>query len=361
MRRIIMTLVVFACAIHTDPCVAFDSEGSCRPLTPPARRTHTVVAMGDVMPGGSALRVYRVFGHHRAFGDTTIARLTLHADAAFCNLECPATSASCRFPGKTFTFRTDREAIRELRRAGFDLVSLANNHILDFGVQGLLDTMATCSRYGLAYAGAGMTLDDAARPAIVHRHGIRYGLLAYSMTFPEEFWATPGSPGTAHGQWETVRRDVAHVRPRVDVVLVSFHWGGELTGMPKKYQIDFAHHAIACGADAVLGHHPHVVQPVEIYRSRPVFYSLGNFAFGSFSRSSTSGMAAEIFFTGSSPTKVVLYPLDVDNRRVQYRPSIADPPTARKLLECLRELCEPYGTRVEISGNIGRILIGHSR
>src|SRR5208283_271920 len=171
-----------------------------------------------------------------------------------------------RYKDKEYTFRGMPESLRAVKRAGFDLLSLANNHIMDYGEKGLKDTIRQCQINKLVYAGAGTDRTSALRLGVLKRHGVRYGLLAYSLTFPEEFWARSGKPGTAHPDWAQMGQDIRAARPNVDILIVSFHWGEELKADPKKYQIDFAHYAINSGADVVLGHHPHVPQPIEVYK-----------------------------------------------------------------------------------------------
>jgi poly-gamma-glutamate synthesis protein (capsule biosynthesis protein) len=323
----------------------------------PTSGYRTIVAVGDFMPGGRALGVYGRLGYPSAFGDPGLARLIRSADVSFCNLECPITGSRTPHPGKAFTFRAPPGAIQALRQAGFDLVSLANNHIMDYGAEGLMDTLRHCARQRIAAAGAGPDLEAARRPAVVTRRGVTYGLLAYSMTYPEEFWAADASPGAARGVWGAVRDDIERLRPKVDVLIVSFHWGQELTDRPKPYQVDFARLAVDSGADAVIGHHPHVLQPIEIYRMRPVFYSLGNFFFGSCGRAASSSVAAEIVFDSGAPVKVVLHPIATDSSRTAFMPETAGFGHAKKIVGLIRSISAPFGTRIEEGRSLGTIRI----
>ncbi|MCU0575236.1 MAG: CapA family protein [Desulfobacterota bacterium] len=316
-----------------------------------------LLAVGDIMLSGSARPVFRVKGYAYAFQDRALARLTSRADVAFGNLEYPITRSGSPIKDKKYTFRGSLESLKAVKGAGFDMLSLANNHIMDYGVKGLMDTLMQCRKNRLVHAGAGTDLTTASRPGIVVRNGVRYGLLAYSMTFPEDFWATKDRPGTAHPDITRMDLDIRAVRPAVDILIVSFHWGEELMREPKQYQVGFARYAIRSGADVVVGHHPHVPQAIEIYRGRPIFYSLGNYAFGSISSASTVSIAAETIFQRYNPVQVNIYPLNVSNKEVGFQPRLAKGNTAEKIIAHLREISLPFGTPISFRKGIGTITI----
>jgi poly-gamma-glutamate capsule biosynthesis protein CapA/YwtB (metallophosphatase superfamily) len=320
-------------------------------------RMHSVLSVGDIMLTGSAKSFLRAQGYDHPFQDKNLARLVASADVAFANLEYPVTFKGVRYTDKEYTFRGDPESLSAIRTAGFDLLSIANNHIMDYGEKGLRDTIRQCRKNKFAFTGAGADPASASRLAVIKRHGVRYGLLAYSLTFPEEFWATPGKPGTAHPDWAQVRQDIKEARPRVDILMVSFHWGEELKSEPKKYQLDFAHHAINSGADMVIGHHPHVPQPVEIFKGRPIFYSLGNYAFGAISDNATFSFAPVTRFKDNVPVQVILYPLNVNNQEVGFQPRLLSGTPAKKIIMHLKEISKGFKTDIHYQNGIGRIMI----
>ena len=213
------------------------------------------------------------------------------ADIALVNLECPFTERGRKLP-KNFNFRARRELVRILEQGAVDVASLANNHTADYGRPGIKDTMATLDRAGIAHFGAGMNLDQARRPAILERQGMRLGFLGYyfqadpDMLEPEEVYATRRRPGVAgcYKDLDCVRgqiaEDLERLVPRVDAVIPYFHWGKEGSYEVRDYQIALAHQCVDMGCKAVLGAHPHRVQGIEIYRGAPIFYSLGNFVYG---------------------------------------------------------------------------------
>jgi len=220
-----------------------------------------------------------------------VADVLHRADAAVVNLECPFTERGVMIP-KNFNFRARPELIEILKTGGIDIVTLANNHVMDYGAIGMEDTLKTLKEAGIAHFGAGMTLGQARRPAIIERHGLRIGFLGYyfqtaaDMLEPRELFATNTNAGVA-GCYvnprcirQQVTEDVSALIPSVDTVIVYFHWGKEGSLTVQDYQIRLAHLCIDLGCKAVLGAHPHRFQGIEVYREAPIFYSLGNFVYG---------------------------------------------------------------------------------
>ena len=213
------------------------------------------------------------------------------ADLALVNLECPFTTSATPLP-KNFNFRARPELVEILKAGAVSAVTLANNHLKDYGDAGVTDTIATLDAAGIGHFGAGATLDRARAPLIVERNGVRFGFLGYyfqaepDMLEPKEVYATRHSAGVAGCYKELqcmkkqLREDVARLHHRVDAVIPFFHWGHEGSTEVRDYQIELAHLAVDRGCRAVLGAHPHRFQGVEVYRGAPIFYSLGNFVFG---------------------------------------------------------------------------------
>ena len=206
------------------------------------------------------------------------------------NLECPFTRRGDKIP-KNFNFRARPELVSALLAGGVGAVSLANNHLMDYGPLGLLDTLETLEQAHLPHFGAGRNLAEARQPAIIERNGLRLAFLGYfflgeNNIEPAEVVATNAKPGVAGHHSDAgliegmVREDVASAKAHADLVIPFFHWGREGSHFPEPYQIRLARAAIDSGAAAVLGSHPHVLQGMELYRGAPIVYSLGNFVFG---------------------------------------------------------------------------------
>lgn len=305
-----------------------------------------IAAVGDIMLGGTAAPELALYGYDYPFA--RVSKLLGDAAIVFGNLEGPLTDRGQAFGGKQYVFRSPPDRVAPaLARAGIRLVSLANNHVMDYGLEGLRDTMRALEDAGIRYAGAGESLAAARRPAIVETGGVRLALLAYSLTFPEEFWASDSRPGTAFGHEHQVRADVAAARRTADVVLVSFHWGREGTTELRDYQRTLGQAAIDAGAAAVLGHHPHVLQAVEHYRGGVILYSLGNFVFGSYSPNATRSVVAVLTLRGGRVHALALHPINVKNAEVVFQPYPLEGPGADDVVASLQRLSTPLGTVLE--------------
>jgi hypothetical protein len=262
--------------------------GNGRPSAPIAVRARhvTLAAVGDINLGDGPLLVMRQRGFRYPW--TRVARPLRGADMAFGNLECAVSTRGRRVP-KQFNFRGPPAALRVMARyAGFDVLNLANNHVGDFGTAALLDTVRYVRRFGMTAVGAGGSLASASRPRVVERLGLRVAFVGFSNILPTSFFAGRGRPGTQAASIRAIRRGVRRARRRADVVIATFHWGTERARREDARQRAFASAALAAGATAVIGAHPHVLQPIRRIGRRLVAYSLGNFVFGAASPATTS-------------------------------------------------------------------------
>jgi poly-gamma-glutamate synthesis protein (capsule biosynthesis protein) len=333
-------LAVASCASVPPP-----GEPDAAVPSRPVEELH-IVAVGDIMLGGSAAPELAQIGYDRPFAD--VPELLQGAAVVFGNLEGPLTDGGRPVPDKQYLFRSPpRRVAPALKRAGFNIVSLANNHTLDYGVEGLEDTIRALDGAEIKYAGAGRNLTEARRPAILKTAGATVAVLAYSLTFPEEFWAEAGRPGTAFGHEAHVRADVAAARAQADIVIVSFHWGQEGKTELREYQTQLGRAAIEAGAAAVLGHHPHILQGVERYRHGAILYSLGNFVFGSYSNQAARSAVARLRFRDKQLTEVRLTPLNVLNAEVVFQPRRLPRPEADKVVGQLQRLSQTLDTHLE--------------
>lgn len=315
----------------------------------------TLVAVGDIMLAGSGSPVYKRAGFDYAFAGTkSVLRA---ADVAIGNLEAPLATGGTEYVGKKFRFKVDPSAAAALRNAGFTVLSLANNHSMDFGAEGLRETVTCLRKNNLVPVGAGMNIMEARLPAILSVKGKRLAFLAYSLTQPVEFFAGQNRAGTAPGFVQIVREDVHRARAVADHVVVSFHWGAECARFPKAYQVNAAHAAVDAGAAVVLGHHPHVLQGVERYRDGIIFYSLGNFAFGSMSRRADVSIMVRINVGPGAPGVEIL-PIDVLNSRVRFQPALLSGARSQRVISHLQELSGDWNTVIVLKD--GRYLVKSS-
>ncbi len=337
--------------------VLADSAPAAAASDPPAGEEITVAAVGDLMLGGRAEPFLKEFGPAYPFSD--VMPFLGKADVLVGNLESPISLRGTAVENKKFTLRAGPVAAEALKSAGFRVVTLANNHAMDFGPLALQDTLATLGESDILFTGAGMNLDDARSPAVVKIKGKTLAFLAYSLTFPLEFFASAGRPGTAPGYAEYVKADIEKVRPLADLVIVSFHWGAELMTAAKDYQIELGRQAINWGADLVLGHHPHVLQELEVYKGHLIAYSLGNFVFGSESNRTNTSMILLLTFQGKDLMRVEAIPLDVNNYRVKYRPRPPKGRDADAVLESVNAASARFKTALTIENGRGAIMLAH--
>ena len=199
------------------------------------------------------------------------------------------TNVCCRF-------YTEYEAVASLKNAGFNVVSIANNHIGDAGISGIEDTIYNLENLQLEYVGGGMNPSDAHRPYIYSKNGINVCLVAYSNILSSETWeATETRAGISIYDDEKFARDIEQIKDKCDIIIVSLHFGEEDDSAPDPEEIETTHYIINKGADIIIGHHPHVIQPVEVYNRGLIAYSLGNFIFDQNSPENSRGLLLEIF------------------------------------------------------------------
>ena len=266
------------------PIVTATPAATEQPSPPAVEPTITLAAVGDVMLGHTVAEAIGRYGADYPFQQ--VAAALREADIAFANLEVPITAGGAPAQ-KDYVFAAPPQAVDGLAGAGLDIVSLANNHVLDYGVVGLEDTLAALDRAGIAATGAGEDEAAARRPAILSVEGLRLAFLAYvqvpndsvSGFGEDELAAGPTRPGVAWARREAVVADVEEAARQADLVVVSLHAGPEYQEEPSALQRELAHAAVDAGADLVLGHHPHVLQGIERYKGALIAYSLGNFVF----------------------------------------------------------------------------------
>jgi poly-gamma-glutamate synthesis protein (capsule biosynthesis protein) len=295
----------------------------------------SISAVGDVMLSGSAGEFLEKYGYQYPFLHTK--EILKSTDLAICNLEGPFVNSGTPFE-KTYTFKVPPKYAPALIDGGFDLVSIANNHIMDYGEEGLFSTMRVLDSLGIKYAGAGKNSIEARKPAVIKIKSKKVAFLAYSTTFPEEFYAKKDKSGTNFPFEENLINDVRNCDKNYDIVIVSFHWGAELMEQPKHYQKALAHISIDNGADLVLGHHPHVLQSFEIYKSKLIAYSLGNFSFGSYSEKAKESVILIVELSKDKFSGGKVIPISVHNVVDLFQPKLLSGDRFDKVVEKINEI-----------------------
>lgn len=234
---------------------------------------------GDTMFSDRVAQTLKIEGNEYPFKH--ISELFQNDDLSMVNLETPVTSFGTKAEDKTFVFKSLPEVLPFVANSGIDAVNLANNHILDQGVEGLLDTVSHLKENDIKYVGAGKDADEAYAPLYIERKGITIAICGFSRVIPKEDWAAgKGKPGVAT-TYDPARalKTIQTAKEHADLVLVMVHWGKERTTILEKHQTSLAHDYIDAGADLVIGGHPHVMQGLEQYKGKWIAYSTGNFIF----------------------------------------------------------------------------------
>lgn len=314
----------------------------CLPLQLHAEEI-VITAVGDIMLAGKWAPQLKQKGYDQPF--LGVKNALTSSDINFANLESPISQNGKEYNGKKFRFRADPLAAQALREAGFNLVTLANNHSMDFGGDALTDTLKHLDKNGIAWVGAGENLSEASKMALYTIKGKKIAFLGYSLTKPFEFFAGKDRPGTSPGYDKLMTGDITSARRQADYVIVSFHWGKEANSTIQTYQRATAHKAIEAGADVIIGHHPHILQGIERYKSGIIFYSLGNFIFASKSKVADSSAMIRLKLTDGHREAEIL-PLDVQHRRVGFQPQLLNGARGAAVIEQLNDLSKSFKTEI---------------
>ncbi|MCR5468969.1 MAG: CapA family protein [Lachnospiraceae bacterium] len=268
--------------LGNDSTSSKDSATGDDANTPPEEpKSATLVFTGDILLGDRTLPLYQASGIDGILSND-LQNLMNSADICMVNEEFPFSTRGVKAEDKQFTFRTDPVYVTALTDMGIDIVTLANNHVLDYGTDALLDTFDTLDNAGIIYSGAGANATRAAELETINANGIDFGFLSASRVWPLASWeATDTNPG-CFGTYDPAKLIAAikEARDKCDYLTVFVHWGIERQSHPEDYQVNMAKMYIEAGADLVIGSHPHCLQGIQFFDGKPVFYSLGNFIFG---------------------------------------------------------------------------------
>jgi poly-gamma-glutamate synthesis protein (capsule biosynthesis protein) len=312
----------------------------------------TMTGGGDVAGDGLVNSYIRAHGAHALLNH--IRPVLSATDLAFINLESPFSNKGWPQGWKDVVFRGDPRMIPGLAWAGVDVVTMANNHTMDYHAAALLDTIRRLKKAGVAHVGAGANSRAAHTPAYLLRHGVKVAFLGYSDILPAGYVAGAG-PGIAAGRssLSRVRSDVHRAAHRSDFVVVAWHWNQEYTTAPGWLQRSEGKAAINAGADIVFAHHPHVLQGVQAYHGGLICWSLGNLVFGGFSGSPTESMLVQATVS-KHRIEATLIPVHVSSSGV---PTLASGSLAHSILARVRAYSAQLGTRVVIHGTRGMVTV----
>jgi poly-gamma-glutamate synthesis protein (capsule biosynthesis protein) len=304
-------------------------------------------AVGDIMLARGIERQWRGDAGLRSLF-APVRSLLRAPDITFGNLESVAASAS-RCQDRGILLRSHPNALYALADAGFDVVSLANNHAEDCGYKALADTAAHLRELGIEPVGAPGPGWQRPGPLFLTRGGLRVAFLAYSLFKPSLMRLDEDAEGISIVSAQVYAADRA-----ADLVVVSFHWGVEYQAKPTERQRRLGHLAVDAGADLVLGHHPHRVQGIEVYQGVVIAYSLGNFLFDQPWMHTRTTVLLDFWASTDGRQQVDIFPLRIE--RLPYAPRRLYGSSAHTLLARMREESAALGTTSEILGDRLRIL-----
>ncbi len=325
--------------------------------TSPTRSTRqfSILFVGDILLANEAEQLIRRNGPDYPF--MKIKEELRKYDFIFANLETPITKRGAPVVEKPYIFRVRPEDAACLRHIRIDAVSIANNHLMDYGTEGMADTITALNRMNIRHTGGGRNLDKARRPVILKYAGTSIVILAYCSRPPEEYYATKSLPGIAPLNLDYIREDIAAWKRENTFVVISLHWGIEQTDIPQSYQIRTAHAIMDAGADAIIGHHPHWPQGIEMYRGRPIVYSLGNFINGYINPIENDNIGVGLYFSSGKLEIIRVTPLAGRNRQIQFQPSVLAGKQAELFLNHIKTLSRGLKTEMDIKNGYGYINI----
>jgi poly-gamma-glutamate synthesis protein (capsule biosynthesis protein) len=303
----------------------------------------SLAAVGDILLDRGVGKKIEKYGTGYPF--ERVAPALRGADLAFGNLECPIGEKG-RKVVKPFSFQAKPRTAGCLTDGGLDLLSLANNHSLDCGRTGLSETMEILRAKGLHWCGAGNTQAEAEKPTVLSVKGLRIAFVGFCEFLPEGVFLRDDRPTIAFAGEDRVRAAVAAARRDADLVVASFHWGIEYRSRPSARQIGLARAAVDAGADLVLGHHPHVLEALEVVsraggrRPALIIYSLGNFVFDQRRPPSSETVILRCTLGRDGVTAAAVTPIRIE----ENRPRPTTPAEGERLLERLAGLSKERNT-----------------
>ncbi len=301
-------------------------------------------AVGDVLLDRDVKKVIDKNGINYPF--ETIQEIVSQQDLAFFNMECPITDSLDGFPiNKRYSFRAEPEYIKGLKYAGFNIASVANNHTIDYGKSGFLKTIELLNQDSIFTIGGGINQNEAFKPVLIEKNGETFAFFGMLEFLLEGTIFNESKPYPAFGQIEKLCELIRFYNSDINNIIVSFHWGKENSIIPTSRQVEYAHKVIDAGADLVLGHHPHVLQSIEIYQDKLILYSLGNFIFDNSEELQKQSVIFQCIFNSGQIIEPKLIPVYINN----CRPELASAVIESEIFEHLSKVSDPFKTSLSLN------------
>jgi poly-gamma-glutamate capsule biosynthesis protein CapA/YwtB (metallophosphatase superfamily) len=356
--------IVVLCVLLAPSCQSIGGSGRLRDEISRLNREiealkkdgrFSILFIGDIILVNHTKRLMRVKGAEYPF--KRIRESLEGYDFVIGNLETPITQRGTPVRNRYYVFQMDPSLSKTLKTIPLTGVTLGNNHLFDYGPEGVFDTVSRLKELKLLHTGAGANLSEARRPMVLKYGSTEVYILSYCGRPPDRFYATEDRPGIAPMDLKIITEDIERYKRYTNLVIVSLHWGIEQTHMVQKDQIALAHEIIDAGADAIVGHHPHWPQGIEIYRKKPILYSLGNFVNGHFNKIEKDNIMAVFHFNRNAIEAIEIIPIAGKNHVVKFQPHVIRGPEAKGNLMMLHGLSKYLKTEFEIVGSKGLILL----
>jgi len=314
------------------------------PIPTPSPLSVSISIGGDVMFDSYVSETINKIGLDNYIED--IAPIFKCSDISMVNLETAISTRGEKEKDKQFTFRADSKYLQVLASSGINVVTLANNHSLDFGATALEDTFSYLTEKNIAFVGAGRDMDEASKAIHINKNNVKITILGSSHVIPFVSWnAGSKSTGLATTYDPTrLNSEIRKAKSISDFVICYIHWGEEGKNLPVEYQKVLAHSYIDNGADLVVGSHPHVLQGIEYYKNKTILYSMGNLIFTDMYKKTA---IAKITINNTKSVSLKILPVDI----VNFKPTLVnDYEKSHMLFKELESIS--FGVKIDTSGNV---------
>lgn len=275
------------------------------------------------------------------------------ADIKFGNLECVLSDGNLdniKGKAKNFCLKGPADMINVLKNIDFNVLSIANNHIYDYGSEGLTDTIYNLSSNDIDFIGAGENLQQARELKIIEVKDTKIGFLGYTdlayVNFSDKN-EIPAASDTKNGvaplNKEYIMEDIEKAKGKCDLLFVSLHWSDEYTHIPKDSQIELAHQIIDAGVDGILGHHAHNLQGVEIYKDKPIIYNMGNFIFDQNDNLNKDSAIFNLTFVDQDFKGLEIIPCRIEGKK---KVTVAKEDDYRRIIDHITKFSEIFDTKL---------------
>ncbi|MFC1842423.1 CapA family protein [Candidatus Dependentiae bacterium] len=313
------------------------------------KQTITIGLAGDTMLGRLVNKKMDQVGHTYIWGN--MLPILKKNNLNIVNLETTLTNSEKKAP-KIFNFKATPDKVKALQEANVHVVNLANNHMLDFYDEGLIETLDTLDKEGIKHVGAGRNIAQARTGIIIEKNGIKIGVIGYT-DYPQEWKAGKNKPGTnvvTIGDIAQIKQDIKNLRKQVDILVLSIHWGPNKRKRPTPEFKTFARQIIDAGVDIIHGHSAHIFQGIEIHNKKIIFYDTGDFVddymVGPEIRNDWSFLFQVTVEKHGNKTKIKnlkLIPLLIDNMQV----NLATGTEKEKIINYMKMLSQKMGTEIK--------------